>query len=213
MEVSVTYIFQIKLFLTATINFHYSIIPYLKGFKLFKGSQCAFRHQPAAKSTEVTCPEWLKGVCFKPTCLLRHMLVSNTRTQVHCKWEAMPSGCLDPGCTYTHINKKVVMPGATTVDIKGSSASTVKQPLLSSTLPLAALKFSNDMPALQTNNTILPPTNPIGQMVPAIVMVITFLAFKSFNYLVSYISVLSIKFQSSLFFPQILLLYFNFSNF
>ncbi|XP_065657957.1 zinc finger CCCH domain-containing protein 11A isoform X4 [Hydra vulgaris] len=129
-----------------------------------RGMQCAFRHQPAAKNTEIVCPDWLGGACFKQTCLLRHMLMPNARVQIQCRWDTMPSGCLDSGCTYAHINKNVIIPGPSPIEVKSSTSSNVRQPLLSSPLArTSVLKFSNEIPSLQSNNSISQIVNVMPQ--------------------------------------------------
>uniref|UniRef100_T2MIS3 Zinc finger CCCH domain-containing protein 11A n=1 Tax=Hydra vulgaris TaxID=6087 RepID=T2MIS3_HYDVU len=129
-----------------------------------RGMQCAFRHQPAAKNTEIVCPDWLGGACFKQTCLLRHMLMPNARVQIQCRWDTMPSGCLDSGCTYAHINKNIIIPGTSPIEVKSSSSSNVRQPLLSSPLArTSVLKFSNEIPNLQSNNSISQMVNVMPQ--------------------------------------------------
>lgn len=69
-----------------------------------KGNQCVYRHQPAAKNTEMACPDWLKGNCVNKTCSLRHMVFDN-HSNVQCHWDMTPNGCLNTHCTFAHINK------------------------------------------------------------------------------------------------------------
>lgn len=38
-----------------------------------KGSQCPYRHEPAALMNETMCRFWLNGHCSKPNCIFRHM--------------------------------------------------------------------------------------------------------------------------------------------
>jgi len=66
-----------------------------------RGNMCSFRHQPGAKNNEAVCPEWIKGACFKTTCVLRHMIDAN-RAKVPCYWEAQPNGCLKVNCPFLH---------------------------------------------------------------------------------------------------------------
>ncbi|XP_057307587.1 zinc finger CCCH domain-containing protein 11A-like [Hydractinia symbiolongicarpus] len=69
-----------------------------------KGNQCVYRHQPAAKNTEMACPDWLKGNCVNKTCSLRHMVFDN-HSNVQCHWDMTPNGCLNTHCSFAHINK------------------------------------------------------------------------------------------------------------
>ena len=75
------------------------------GILILQGSQCAFRHQPAAKNTEVLCQEWLKGSCFNTACRLRHAVPDDSRTKIPCYWDNVNNGCLKPNCPFLHTKK------------------------------------------------------------------------------------------------------------
>jgi len=70
-----------------------------------RGSQCTFRHQPAARNTTVVCTQWLQRCCFKPNCLLRHTDDIVSRNQTPCYYEASSGVCWKPRCAFAHVRK------------------------------------------------------------------------------------------------------------
>lgn len=101
----------------------------------FQGNQCAFRHQPAARTTEVTCPDWIKGSCLKSNCGLRHISIDRTarpeknKKAVPCYYDSQPSGCLNPKCSYMHKNSTV--PGNLQSQITASEVPSSDSPVQS----------------------------------------------------------------------------------
>ena len=71
-----------------------------------------YRHQPAAKASVESCPNWLKGSCLNKSCTLRHSVIDSrvvpralaTNNIAQCKWEAT-TGCLNDQCPFVHVNK------------------------------------------------------------------------------------------------------------
>lgn len=78
---------------------------------------CSFRHQPGAKNNDV-CPDWIKGTCVKPTCVLRHHMIDVNRAKVPCYWDQQPNGCLKSNCQFLHSKSTIAaIPTAAPVHI------------------------------------------------------------------------------------------------
>ncbi|XP_055636798.1 zinc finger CCCH domain-containing protein 11A-like [Toxorhynchites rutilus septentrionalis] len=67
-----------------------------------KGSNCEYRHEPAALGHEETCKLWAEGKCYNRTCTMRHMKIEKPRSATPCFWEDQPGGCRKPHCVFQH---------------------------------------------------------------------------------------------------------------
>lgn len=67
-----------------------------------KGSNCEYRHEPAALGHEETCKLWQEGKCYNRTCTMRHMKIEKPRSATPCFWEDQPGGCRKPHCVFQH---------------------------------------------------------------------------------------------------------------
>ncbi|ESN92346.1 hypothetical protein HELRODRAFT_89617, partial [Helobdella robusta] len=67
-----------------------------------KGAECKFRHEEAARGSEVTCRLWKEGKCFHQGCTFRHMIIQKDRSQIPCYWQSQPSGCQKQHCPFLH---------------------------------------------------------------------------------------------------------------
>ncbi|XP_052263757.1 uncharacterized protein LOC127866930 isoform X2 [Dreissena polymorpha] len=62
-----------------------------------KGSSCPFRHVEEARSSTISCPQWLQGGCLTPKCPNRHPELKPV-----CYYESQPGGCTRPACQFRH---------------------------------------------------------------------------------------------------------------
>lgn len=67
-----------------------------------KGTNCEYRHEPAALGHEETCKLWQEGKCYNRTCTMRHMKIEKPRSATPCFWEDQPGGCRKPHCVFQH---------------------------------------------------------------------------------------------------------------
>lgn len=75
-----------------------------------KGSNCEYRHEPAALGHEETCKLWQEGKCYNRTCTMRHMKIEKPRSATPCFWEDQPGGCRKPHCVFQHKAPKPQVP-------------------------------------------------------------------------------------------------------
>lgn len=61
------------LFMDLPRNLHDCYFYYYSTCK--KGSNCEYRHEPAALGHEETCKLWVEGKCYNRQCTMRHMKI------------------------------------------------------------------------------------------------------------------------------------------
>jgi len=146
-----------------------------------RGNQCCFRHQPAAKTTEQSCPEWIQGKCLNPNCNLRHIAVDRTGhrnklTPKVCFYDSQPTGCLNPLCKFVHTKKKavepVVIPNATPLAkpvLENPVAPVNPTPVVAKPVqPTLAAPTIVKQPVSQVVPKLIPPPAPLHTLQPAI---------------------------------------------
>lgn len=77
-----------------------------------KGTNCEYRHEPAALGHEETCKLWQEGKCYNRTCTMRHMKIEKPRSATPCFWEDQPGGCRKPHCVFQHKAPKPQAPAS-----------------------------------------------------------------------------------------------------
>ncbi|XP_053676245.1 zinc finger CCCH domain-containing protein 11A-like [Anopheles nili] len=82
-----------------------------------KGSNCEYRHEPAALGHEKTCKMWAEGKCYNRTCTMRHMKIEKPRSATPCFWEDQPGGCRKPHCVFQHKIPKPAQPTTSNVGV------------------------------------------------------------------------------------------------